>query len=110
MSSHWTDFNTRNKSLTAKLLQQGYRYHKPRKAFSTCYRRHFELVSRYNTGLRSLLQQGVSEPEFYGDSVYKFRNRFLYLPQITTFTFYKRYILKRLWMTGDGDLQVMELE
>ena len=35
------------------------------------YRRHFELVSKYNTGLRSLLQQGLSEPEFYGDLVYK---------------------------------------
>ena len=28
MSSHVADFNSRNKSLTAKLLQEGYRYHK----------------------------------------------------------------------------------
>ena len=28
VSSHVADFNARNKSLTAKLLQQGYRYHK----------------------------------------------------------------------------------
>ena len=34
VSSHVTDFNTRNKLLTAKLLNQGYRYHKLRKAFS----------------------------------------------------------------------------
>ena len=34
VSSHVTDFNTRNKFLTAKLLNQGYRYHKLRKAFS----------------------------------------------------------------------------
>ena len=27
VSSHVTDFNTRNKLLTAKLLNQGYRYH-----------------------------------------------------------------------------------
>ena len=27
VSSHVVDFNARNKSLTAKLLQQGYRYH-----------------------------------------------------------------------------------
>ena len=33
VSSHVTDFNTRNKLLTAKLLNQGYRYHKLRKAF-----------------------------------------------------------------------------
>ena len=26
-----------------------------------------------NTGLRSLLKQGLSEPEFYGNLVYKFR-------------------------------------
>ena len=28
VSSHVDDFNTRNKVLTAKLLKQGYRYHK----------------------------------------------------------------------------------
>ena len=28
-SSYVTDFNTRNKLLTQKLLKQGYRYHKP---------------------------------------------------------------------------------
>ena len=33
-SSHVTDFNNRNKFLTAKLLKQGYRYHKLRKSFS----------------------------------------------------------------------------
>ena len=33
VSSHVDDFNTRNKVLTAKLLSQGYRYHKLRKAF-----------------------------------------------------------------------------
>ena len=43
-SSHVTDFNNRNKSLTAKFLKQGYRYHKLRKAFSKFYRRHFELT------------------------------------------------------------------
>ena len=31
--SHVDDFNTRNKCLTAKLLTQGYRYHKLRQAF-----------------------------------------------------------------------------
>ena len=33
VSSHVDDFNTRNKVLTAKLLRQGYRYHKIRKRF-----------------------------------------------------------------------------
>ena len=43
---------TRNKCLTAKLLKQGYRYHKLRKAFSKFYRRHNELISKFNVGLK----------------------------------------------------------
>ena len=70
---HVDDFNTHNKCLTAKLLKQGYRYHKLRKDFSKFYRRHNELVFKFNVGLKSLLNQGLSEPEFYGDSVYKFK-------------------------------------
>ena len=73
VSSHVDDFNTRNKFLTAKLLRQGYRYHKLRKAFSKFNRRHFDLVSKYNVGLKTLLLQGLSEPEFHGDLVYNFR-------------------------------------
>ena len=64
VSSHVDDFNTRNKILTGKLLRQGYRYHKHRKAFSKFYRRHFDIVSKYNVGLKTLLLQGLSEPEF----------------------------------------------
>ena len=71
--NHVTDFNARNKSLTAKLLQQGCRYHKLRKTFSKFYRRHYELISKYNVGLKTLLSKGLSEPEFYGDLVYKFK-------------------------------------
>ena len=55
VSSHVDDFNTRNKVLTAKLLSQGYRYQKIRKAFSKFYRRHFDIVSKYNVGLKSWL-------------------------------------------------------
>ena len=29
-------------------------------------------MSKYNVGLKTLLLQGLSEPEFYGDFVYKF--------------------------------------
>ena len=68
VSGHVADFNARNKSLTAKLLQQGYR-----KTFSKFYRRHYELVSKFNVGLKTLLHQGLSEPEFYGDLIYKFK-------------------------------------
>ena len=55
--------------LTAKLHKQGYRYHKLRKTLSKFYR----LISKFNVGLKSLLHQGLSEPEFYGVLVYKFK-------------------------------------
>ena len=71
-SSHVNDFNNRNKFLTAKLLKQGYRYQKLRKAFSKFYRRHFELIEKYHASLKKLMQQGISNPEFYGDLVYRF--------------------------------------
>ena len=65
--SNVDDFNNRNSLLTAKLLKQGYRYHKIRKAFSKFYHRHPMLIVKYNIGLKTLLQQGISEPIFYGD-------------------------------------------
>ena len=67
------DFNHRSLYLTAKLLKQGYRYHKIRKAFSKFYHRHSDLIVKYNIGLKTVLQQGISEPIFYGDLVYKFK-------------------------------------
>ena len=67
------DFNNKNLFLTAKSLKQEYRYHKIRKAFSKFYVRHSELIVKYNIGLKALLQQGISEPIFYGDLVYKFK-------------------------------------
>ena len=69
--SHIEDFNARNKCLTAKLLKQGYQNHKLRKAFSKSYHRHYELISKFNIG--SNIFYGLSEPEFYGDLVYKFK-------------------------------------
>ena len=50
-SSNLSDFNCRNKALTAKLLTQGYRYFKLRKAFSKFYRRHSALVEKYSVSL-----------------------------------------------------------
>ena len=64
VSSNVSDFNCRNKALTAKLLMQGYSYHNLRKDFSKFYRRHRELVEKYNVSLGKLLQQGISEQEF----------------------------------------------
>ena len=72
-SSHVADFNIPNKLLTQKLLKQGYRYHKLRKTFSKFYRQYYDLISKFQNGLKSLLCQGLSEPEFYGDLVYKLK-------------------------------------
>ena len=55
-------------------LKQGYRYNKIRKTFSKFYRRYHDLISKFQVGLKSLLRQGLSEPEFYGDLVYKLKN------------------------------------
>ena len=70
-SSHVADFNTRNNWLTQKLLKQGYRYHKLR--FSKFYRRYYDLISKFRVGLKSLLRQGLLEPEFYCGLVYKLK-------------------------------------
>ena len=60
-------------ALTAKLLRQGYHNCKLRKALSKFYRRHSVLVEKYSVSLKTLLQQGISEPEFYGDLEYRLR-------------------------------------
>ena len=72
-SSNLNDFNYHNKALTAKLLRQRYRYFKLRKALSKFYRRHSALLEKYSVSLKTLLQQGISEPEFYGNLVYNLR-------------------------------------
>ena len=41
--------------------------------FSKFYRRHYEFVEKLKVGLKSLLQLGMSDPEFYGDLVYELR-------------------------------------
>ena len=73
VSNRVVGFGARGKSLAAGLLQRGCRYHKLRKTFFKFYRRHYELVSKFSVGLKTLLHQGLSEPEFYGDLVYKFQ-------------------------------------
>ena len=94
--NHVTDVNARNKCLTAKLLQQGYRYHKLRKTFSKFYRRHYELISKYNVGIKTFLGEGLSEPEFYGDLVYKFKK----LIGSNDFSFQFRKIITRYRRIG----------
>ena len=69
INSYVVDLNTRNKLLTQKLFKQGYRYHKLGKTFSLFYRRYYDLISKFQVGLKFLFPQGLSEPDFYGDLV-----------------------------------------
>ena len=69
-SSYVAEFNTRNKLLTQKLLKQGYRYHKLRKTFSKFYGRYYDLISKFQVGLKYILCQRLSESESNGDLVY----------------------------------------
>ena len=50
--SNVDDFNKRNLFLTAKLLKQGYSYHKIRKVFSKFNHRHLKLIVKYKIGLK----------------------------------------------------------
>ena len=61
--------------LLVTILRQGYRHFKLRKAFSKFYRRHSALLEKYSVSLKTLLQQGIPEPEFYGDLVYRFKKK-----------------------------------
>ena len=106
MCSNVNDFNNRNLILTAKLMKQGYRYHKTRKALSKFYNRHSVLFVKYNNLLKTILQQCIliSEPIFYGDLVYKF-NRIV---GKTNFSDQFKKIVKRYlrlditWMSCDS--------
>ena len=60
VSSNLSDFNCRNKALTAKLLRQGYRYLKLRKAFSKVYHRHSALVEKYSASLKTHRNQNFT--------------------------------------------------
>ena len=71
-SSRVTDFNNRNKFLTARLLERGCRCRRLRRAFSKFYRRRFGVIGKCGVGLKKLVQQGVCGPEFYGDLVCEF--------------------------------------
>ena len=95
--SHVEDFNARNKCLTAKLLKQGYLYHKLRKASSKFYRLHYELISKFNVGLKSLLHQGLSEPDFYGDFVYQFK-KWVGRIFLTVDNFAALFLIARRWI------------
>ena len=65
-----------NKLLTQKNLKHGYQYHKVQKTFYLNFTADIMIfkISKFNTGLKSILRQGLLETEFYGDLVYKLKN------------------------------------
>jgi hypothetical protein len=71
--SNIQDFNNRNLIITKKLLQQGYRFHKLRIYFRKFYNRSSVLLSKYQSNLKTFLNNGISHPFFYGDVVYSLR-------------------------------------
>ena len=66
-----TEFNARNKILIAKLLQQGYQYHKFKKPFSKFYRRHYEF--KVEGRIKISFATGPMGNRIYGDLVYKMK-------------------------------------
>ena len=73
--SHVEDFNARDKCFTVRLLKQGLLIGiiSLGRLFSKFYRRQYELILKFIDGLQSRLHHGLSEPEFYGDLVHKFK-------------------------------------
>ena len=63
---------------------------------SKFYCRHFELMSKYNVGLKTHLSEGLSEPEFDGD----LDNKFKKLIGINDFYFQFRKIITRFGRVG----------
>ena len=72
-SSYVADFNTRNKLITQKLLKQGIGIINFAKLFQNFIDDTMIFISKFQVGLKSLLRQGLSVPDFYGDLVYKLK-------------------------------------
>ena len=89
------EFNIRNLSITNKLLHQGYRYHKLRTTFSKLYYRNPHLVANYHSNLKTLLRQGLSQPDFYGDVIYNLRKILGHIHFATLFVKRSKYFIKR---------------
>jgi hypothetical protein len=92
------DFYERNIFFTSKLLEQGYRYHKLRKYFAKFYNRNFDLISKFNSDLKTILRQRISQPGLYGDVIYKLRKFFGHgnFSAIFTKIIFKNVLLKEV--------------
>ena len=65
LCSNVSNFNNRNQFLTAKLLRQCYRFHKIQILPDT-----LRVDCKIQYWFKTVLQQGVSEPVFYGGLAY----------------------------------------
>ena len=69
-----SDSHSKNLKITSKLLTQGYRYYKLRKALGTFFRSYSELFSTFGEkSFQEYVSEGISDPVFYGHLVYKQR-------------------------------------
>ena len=66
-------FNERNFLLTSKLLKQGFLFHKLRKTFTKFFHRNRDILYKYKTQLKELLNNGIAHPQYYRDVVNKIR-------------------------------------
>ena len=83
--------NARKTMFNSKTSPAGLSVSKTSKTFSKCYPRHYEFISKFNDGLKSLSREGLSAPVFYGDLVYKFKK----LTGRNDFSFQFRKIITR---------------
>ena len=102
MSSHVDDFNTRNKILTAKLLRQGYRYHKLRKAFSKFYRRNFDLLLfllyiNIKIGKKKMLNVRLAGGHLYGKQLFTWLSLVVSLIASFVLSFFPLHVLDESW-------------
>ena len=74
VSSHLADFNACNKTLTSKLLYQGCQYQKLSKACSKFDCRHYELIFKYDTGLKHFCYKAYPNLNFMVTSCVSLEN------------------------------------
>ena len=63
--STFDDFNERNLTITAKLLQQGYRFHKIINTFKKFYSRYEHLICKYGVTRKKFITMGISHSRFF---------------------------------------------
>ena len=76
-------FSERNLCTTEKLLHQGFRYHTLVKTFTKFYHRYKEIIRKYNSTCKHLIQSGILYPIFYVSILYK-SQKCQYSPQKIT--------------------------